>query len=360
MTGHTQAPPTDQPSASTDADPLLHVSNLHTHFKTNRGYIKSVNGVSLTVRRGRVLGVVGESGSGKTILSRSIMGLLPSDNVYRSGSVLFDETELTTLPAASLKRLWGTKISMIFQDPTTSLNPVMRVGRQITETLRVHLSMGKDEAREHAVALLAQVGISSPSQCLRQFPAQLSGGMRQRVMIAVALACSPRLLLADEPTTGLDVTIQAQVLDLLAQLQRERNMAMILVTHDLGAVASRADEIAVMYAGRIVEIAPTKSIFASPKMPYTQGLLNSIPKITNPSHTRLHSIPGRPPDPLAVGSGCEFAPRCDYVQSRCLEQRPPLSPSRTRGHNFACWYPLHDQSDPVPSSSTRHQGGLQQ
>ena len=324
-------------------DPILEVSNLHTHFSTDRGLIRSVNGVSLSIGRGRTLGVVGESGSGKTVLARSIMGLLPSANVYRSGSVVFEDVDLTKMDPKALRKLFGARIAMVFQDPMTALNPVMRVGHQITESLRLHLHMSRHDARESAVALLTQVGIPSPEMALTQFPGQLSGGMRQRVMIAVALACSPRLLLADEPTTGLDATVQAQVLDLLQDLQHERHMAMILVTHDIGVVASRADVIAVMYAGLIVEIAPAKSLFTAPMMPYTYGLLNSIPKITTASHTRLTSIPGRPPDPLAVGSGCEFAPRCAYARDRCIDQRPPLAPSRTPGHKFACWYPLDGQ-----------------
>jgi ABC-type dipeptide/oligopeptide/nickel transport system ATPase component len=243
--------------------PLLAVEDLRTHFLTETGTVRAVDGVSFTLERGRTLGVVGESGSGKTILSRSIMGLLPSRNVYREGSARYEGTEVVGLGPSQMRGLWGTEMAMVFQDPMTSLNPVMKVGDQITESLRHHLDMDKGEARETAISLLRSVGIPEPSQRVREYPHQLSGGMRQRVMIAIALACGPKLLFADEPTTALDVTVQAQILNLLAQQQHERHMAMILVTHDLGVVAGRADEIAVMYAGQIVEKAPTRTLFAS-------------------------------------------------------------------------------------------------
>ncbi len=328
------------PAAESFEGPLLEVRDMHTSFHTRRGTVRAVDGVSFTLGRGRTLGVVGESGSGKTVLTRSIMGLLPMGaSVERSGNVVLAGHDLTVLNAATLRQVWGTEVAVIFQDPGTALNPVVRVGRQITESLRQRLGFDRRAARDTAVALLASVGIPAPEQRLRNYPHELSGGMRQRVMIAIALACSPRLLLADEPTTGLDVTVQAQILDLLASQQRERHMAMILVTHDLGVVAGRTDEIAVMYAGRVVEQAPTADLFAHTRMPYTEALMRSIPRVADPSHTRLRAIPGRPPDLSATITGCAFAPRCPYAQEHCRTYAPPLRTAGT-GHTFACWYPV--------------------
>jgi len=319
--------------------PLLDVQDLRTFFHTARGVVKANNGVSFTLDRGKTLGVVGESGSGKTVLTRSVMGLLPNTTLERSGSVRFAGHELSTLPPAQLRDVWGTQMAMIFQDPMTALNPVVRVDRQLTESLRIRLGLDRRAARQTALALLTSVGIPAPEQRMRNYPHELSGGMRQRVMIAIALACGPKLVLADEPTTGLDVTLQAQILDLLGTLQRDRSMGMILVTHDLGVVANRADDIAVMYAGRIVEQAPTKDLFSYTRMPYTEALLRSIPRLTDPSHTRLRAIPGRPPDLAALPAGCAFAPRCPYAQDRCRTEDPPARTAGA-GHRFSCWYPV--------------------
>lgn len=320
--------------------PLLEVDDLRTWFRTERGTVRAVDGVSFTLERGRTLGVVGESGSGKTVLSRSVMGLLPTQNVVRGGTVRFDGRELSSLAPKELREFWGPQMAMVFQDPMTSLNPVMRIGAQITESLRTHLDVSRSYAGETAVNLLRSVGIPEPAQRMREYPHQLSGGMRQRVTIAIALSCGPKLLFADEPTTALDVTVQAQILDLLEEQQRERFMAIVLVTHDLGVVAGRADEIAVMYAGRIVERAPTRTLFAEMRMPYTEALMRSIPRLAGDSRARLHAIGGRPPDLVRPPPGCRFAPRCPYVQDRCREEEPPLRAAATLGHEFRCWFPV--------------------
>jgi peptide/nickel transport system ATP-binding protein len=318
---------------------LLDVVDLRTQFRTARGRVKAVDGVSFDLARGKTLGVVGESGSGKTVLSRSIMGLLPR-NADVTGQVTYEGRDITGAPTAVMRAVWGTEMAMVFQDPMTSLNPVMKIGKQITESLREHLDMPRDEATRTALALLKSVGIPEAERRLKEYPHQLSGGMRQRVTIAIALACGPKLLFADEPTTALDVTVQAQILDLLQQQQRERNMAMILVTHDLGVVAGRADEIAVMYAGQIVEKAPTRALFADMRMPYTEALLKSIPKLTHPSHTRLEAIGGRPPDLIHPPPGCKFSPRCPYAQARCLDEEPGLTEAAAPGHFYRCFFPV--------------------
>jgi peptide/nickel transport system ATP-binding protein len=332
------------PATGTDAPGqgrrLLEVTDLRTHYLTGRGVVKAVDGVSLTLERGRTLGVVGESGSGKTQLARSIMGLLQARNVVRSGSVLYEGCEVVGLPGKAMRQVWGAEMSMVFQDPMTSLNPVVKIGRQITESLRYHLDVDKGEARDTAVALLASVGIPEPGRRVHEYPHQLSGGMRQRVTIAIALACGPKLLFADEPTTALDVTVQAQILDLLQAQQRERHMAMVLVTHDLGVVAGRTDDIAVMYGGKVVERAPTRVLFSEMRHPYTEALLKSIPKVSSPSHTRLEAISGRPPDLISPPPGCNFAPRCPYARDRCRTDEPPLVADAATGHEFRCWFPV--------------------
>jgi peptide/nickel transport system ATP-binding protein len=324
----------------TDSHHLLEVTDLKTHFITPVGRVRAVDGVSFTLDRGKTLGIVGESGSGKTVLSRSVMNLLPRSNVVRQGSIVFEGKDITGLDAKAMRKVWGIEIAMVFQDPMTSLNPVVKIGRQITESLRYHLDIDKDEARETAIALLKSVNIPEPEKRIDEYPHQLSGGMRQRVTIAIALACGPKLLMADEPTTALDVTVQAQILDLLAGQQRERDMGMVLVTHDLGVVAGRTDEIIVMYGGKVVEKAPTPVLFTEMKMPYTEALLRSIPRLESRSHTRLKVIGGRPPDLINPPKGCNFSPRCPYAQPKCHEEEPPLIDAASPGHKFACWYPV--------------------
>jgi peptide/nickel transport system ATP-binding protein len=328
---------------------LLEVTDLRTHFRTELGVVKAVDGVSFTLERGKSLGVVGESGSGKTILSRSIMGLLPRRNTIREGSVRFEGLELTTMSLSERRHIWGREMAMIFQDPMTSLNPVMRIGKQIAEPLRIHLDMSKQDARATALRLLQDVGIPEAAKRLDQYPHELSGGMRQRVMIAMALACGPTLLFADEPTTALDVTVQSQILELIRSQRRERNMSVILVTHDLGVVAGHTDEIMVMYAGKVVEQAPTSVLFAEMRMPYTEALMRSIPKLDQPSHTKLQAIGGRPPNLISPPAGCRFSPRCPYATEQCHQEEPPLV-EESPGHRYACWHPVgsprwHDVND---------------
>jgi peptide/nickel transport system ATP-binding protein len=323
-----------------DDRPLLQVENLVTHFNTSHGIVKSVDDVSFSLERGRTLAIVGESGSGKTVLARSVMGLLPGRNVIREGKVRFGDVELTSASVKELRDLWGAQVSMVFQDPMTSLNPVVKIGRQITESLRYHLAMSRDDAKETAIALLRSVGIPEPEHRLNWYPHQFSGGMCQRIVISIAISCGPKLLLADEPTTGLDVTVSAQILDLINRLQQERYMSVILITHDLGVVTGRSDDVIVMYAGKIVEKAPTALLFRDMRMPYTEALLRSAPRLTNPSHTRLHTIPGNPPNPASYPVGCRFAARCPYAQPKCLAEEPVLREADSPQHLFACWFPV--------------------
>ena len=317
--------------------PLLVLDAVGVQLATPRGPLRAVDRVSLALEPGRTLGIVGESGSGKTMLSRAILRLLPA-NAKLSGSVRFDGEELTTLGPEALRRLRGRSIAVVFQDPMTSLNPVLTIGTQIVETLQAHLELDARAARARAVELLAAVGLPAPEERLHQYPHQLSGGMRQRVAIAIAVSCEPRLLIADEPTTALDVTVQAQILDLLAREQQRRHMAMLLITHDLGIVAGRTDEVAVMYAGKVVERAATRTLFKAMRMPYTEALLAAIPRVDSPPHTPLAAIPGRPPDMTRLPPGCAFAPRCARADERCTRERPTLAGAA--GHAFACWHPI--------------------
>ncbi|MBF8190050.1 dipeptide/oligopeptide/nickel ABC transporter permease/ATP-binding protein, partial [Nonomuraea sp. K274] len=323
-------------------DSLLQVEDLRTHFVTPRGVVKAVDGVSFTLERGKTLAIVGESGSGKSMLIRSILGLLPGTSV-RGGNVYLSGEDLTTYTPAEMRSILGPRLGTVFQDPMTALNPVRTIGTQVMEPLRVHLGMGRRQARAEAVRLLASVGIPDPVRMLRRYPHQLSGGMRQRVTIAMALSCGPDVLFADEPTTALDVTIQDQVLRLLHRLREERDMAVVLVSHDLSVVARWADEVIVMYAGKVVEQGPAGEVFARARMPYTEALLQAAPRLTDPVHHRLRVIPGRPPDLVDLPGGCAFQPRCPYAQERCAREAPPLFHD---GHRYACWYP-RDTSSPT-------------
>jgi len=344
----------DSPTVTPDSSLLLQVKNLETVFATPRGDLRAVAGVSFDLGHDQTIGVVGESGSGKTVLSRTIMGLQPLHGVTVTGSVNFNGHELVGAKESQLRELWGKEIAMIFQDPMTSLNPVTKIGKQIAESLHIRMGLSKSDAKTGAIDLLAQVGIPSPKERYDVYPNQLSGGMRQRVVIAIALACGPKLLMADEPTTGLDVTIQAQILNLLEDMKEKRKMSVMLVTHDLGVVAHRTDRILVMYAGRVVETGTTHDIFFDHRMPYTQALLASTPRVTNPSHTRLTVIPGRPPDLLNLPTGCAFAPRCSRATEQCTKERPELTAASSPDHLFACWNPVTDSTRvrPTPVATT--------
>ena len=317
---------------------VIKVEGLSVSFATPRGELKAVRDVSIDLQEGESLGVVGESGSGKTVLSRSIMGLLPS-TATRTGKISFQGKEISELPKDEVRELWGTGMAMVFQDPMTALNPVRRIGDQLTESLTVRLGLSKKDAKVRAIELLERVRIPDPQSMMRKFPYQLSGGMRQRIMIAIAVSCKPEMLFADEPTTALDVTVQAQVLELITELRKEFNMAMILVTHDLGVVAGHTDKIAVMYAGDVVEYAPTRELFANMKMPYTEALLKSIPRLETPTGTRLPVIEGRLPDPTKNEPGCPFANRCAYVTDKCRAEKPPLTDGGNN-HFYRCWFPI--------------------
>ena len=324
-------------------DPVLRVRDLRVTFATPAGILRAVDGVDLDLHAGSTLGIVGESGSGKSVLARAIMGLLPDTaRLGEHTTVEFEGRQLYPDPPKDLRDLQGKEISLIFQDPMTSLTPVMTVGQQLVETLRRHLPLSRAEARARALDLLTRVGIPDPEGRLKTYPHRMSGGMRQRVMIALAIACDPRLIFADEPTTALDVTVQKQILDLLADLQSRLGTAMVLITHDLGVVAGRADTIAVMYAGRIVEKAPTRSLFRELAHPYTDALLASIPKLEDPSHTPLRTIGGMPPRVVGEPVGCAFAPRCPRADETCLSVVPPLAPvpGGSPDHTVACHHPL--------------------
>ena len=318
---------------------LVSIEDLHVSFLTEQGSVRAVDGVSFDLEPGKSIGIVGESGSGKSVTAKTLMNLLPSYAQVK-GSMKFDGRDLRELARKKEKHFWGVEMTMIFQDPMTSLNPVKRVGEQIAESLRVHMNRSRREAMTEAGDLLEQVGIPEPGKRLRQYPHELSGGLRQRVVIAIALSCGPRLLIADEPTTALDVTVQKHILDLLDGLRKERGMSMILITHDLGVVKGRTDEIMVMYGGRTMEEASTSALFECDGLhPYTEALNATIPRIDTPSHTRLIPIPGKPPEVIGRIEGCPFAPRCRYSTSECLTEMPPLV-EQEQGHFCACHNPV--------------------
>ncbi len=325
------------PGAPVPGDALLSVEDLRVHFQTDAGVVKAVDGVSWYVRPGETLGIVGESGSGKSVSAMSVMGLVPQPPAtFPSGRILFEGQDLLHADKKTLRSLRGQKISMIFQDPLTSLNPVFKIGHQIAEVIQVHEKMGRFPARKRAVDLLAEVGIPNPKQRAEEYPHQFSGGMRQRAMIAMALALDPVLLLADEPTTALDVTVQAQIMDLLLNLQQQRGTAIVLITHDLGLVAAHADRVLVMYAGRVAELADTETVFYRPRHAYTHGLLSSLARLDQRRSERLRPIPGQPPSLSRVPTGCPFNPRCTFATEVCREVIPALVAQDDPGHFASC------------------------
>ena len=319
---------------------LLEVNNLHTYFKTKKGIVKAVNDVTYSLEAGKTLGIVGESGSGKSVSAMSIIKLLDGNGWIESGSVIFNGRDILHCTEKEMYHIRGNEISVIFQEPMTSLNPVFTVERQIGEVLRIHQNMSKKQAAEKVIDLLTDVKIPNPARVAKQYPFQLSGGMRQRVMIAMALACKPKLLIADEPTTALDVTIQAQILKLMNDLKRQTGTSILFITHDLGVIHEMADEVAVMYCGQIVEKADAKEIFHKSvySHPYTEGLMISIPRLNTPKGKRLDAIPGAVPNPLYLPKGCKFAPRCKYCTQKCLEAEPPLTEVGPN-HQVRCFYP---------------------
>jgi len=320
--------------------PVLEVRDLNASFFTRRGEVRAVRDVSFSLRQGETLALVGESGSGKTATAMSILRMLPGKAKISSGQILFEGQDLLGLSNKQMSKIRGRHIGLIPQDPAASLNPLMTCGDHMTELLGVHLGMKGTTARARAIELFTAVGIPEPERRFDAYPHQLSGGMRQRVMIALAIACQPALLLADEPTTALDPTIQAQILELIATLSREMNTATILITHNLGIVAGVCDRVAVMYGGRIVEIAPRDPLFAEPRHPYTRGLLDCVPRVDRLTAGEFQSIPGQPPDLLGVIGGCSFAPRCAYATDRCVDESPLLTPPTT-DHRAACWNQGH-------------------
>ena len=320
--------------------PLLDIRDLHTDIEIRSGVVHALSGVDLHVNPGETLGIVGESGSGKTMTALSLMGLLPPGGSVSSGQIILDGQDLTKLPLKEKRKLRGTKVGMIFQDPLTSLNPTMKIGLQVCEPLRVHEKLSKKEALERAVEILKRVGMPRPEVVINNYPHQLSGGMRQRVMIAMALVCKPRILIADEPTTALDVTTQMQILDLIDELRDEYKMGVILITHDLGVVAGHTDRVAVMYAGRIVETAPTKTLFTEPKHRYTSSLMAALPERALAAGTKLFSIPGAPPSLTNLPKGCRFAARCLWATDECRAGYPDLSGDEN--HTFSCFHPVQE------------------
>ncbi|MQF69149.1 ABC transporter ATP-binding protein [SAR202 cluster bacterium AD-804-J14_MRT_500m] len=315
---------------------LLDIRELHTYFHTDEGVVKAVNGVSFSINRGETFGLVGESGSGKSVTALSILGLVSFPGRIESGSLMFQGEELSSLSENGMRRIRGNRIAMVFQEPMTSLNPVLTIERQLTEAMEAHLGIGGRTARSKAVELLDRVGIPDPKQRMKDFPHMFSGGMRQRVMIAIALSCTPDLIIADEPTTAVDVTIQAQILELMKDVTREANASLLIISHDLGVVARYADRVAIMYSGKIVEQAPVIKIFKRANHPYTRGLLKSIPRLDEPTRLVLETIPGQPPDLTDLPLGCAFEERCQFASAQCGIQVPPLM-EVDQDHLSACW-----------------------
>ena len=319
------------------AERLVEVKDLKVQFATEDGIVKAVDGVSFELDRGEVLGIVGESGSGKSVTAMTLLGLTKDRNTRFEGEVLYKGRDVLKMNEDDLQEVRGNEMSMIFQDPMSSLNPVYTVGAQICEAIQIHERADKSQAKKRAIDLLRQVGIPNPDSRVNNYPHEFSGGMRQRAMIAMALACNPDVLIADEPTTALDVTIQAQIIELIDRLKDDFNSAVILITHDLGVVADVADEIVVMYAGRVVERAPTRPLFYDPQMPYTWGLLGSIPRLDRPKQERLHSIKGTPPSLIRAPQGCKFRPRCPHAFDKCVEEPDLLNRVEEPGHLDRCW-----------------------
>ncbi len=320
---------------------LLEVKNLHTYFETRRGTVKAVNDVSYSVEAGKTLGIVGESGSGKSVSAMSIIKLLDGNGYIHSGEIIFDGKDLINTSVKEMSDIRGNDISVIFQEPMTSLNPVFTVERQLSEPFMIHQGMSKKEAKEKSVEMLSMVKIPNPEAVVKQYPFQLSGGMRQRVMIAMALACVPKLLIADEPTTALDVTIQVQILKLMNELKEKIGTSILFITHDLGVINEMADDVAVMYCGQVVEKAPVRTIFGKDSVyshPYTEGLMYSVPRLDTPTGVRLEAIPGAVPHPLNLPVGCKFAPRCKYATDKCHKEEPKLQEIE-KGHEIRCFYP---------------------
>jgi oligopeptide/dipeptide ABC transporter ATP-binding protein len=325
------------------AERLLEVKGLKVRFATEDGTVRAVDGVDFELDRGRVLGIVGESGSGKSVTALTLLGLTRGQNASFEGDVLYKGQNLITMAESRLRGVRGAEIAMIFQDPMTSLNPVYKVGAQIVEAIQAHDPMKKDAAKRRAVELLRQVGIPNPAERADDYPHQFSGGMRQRAMIAMALSCNPDVLIADEPTTALDVTIQAQIIELIDQLKDDFNSSVILITHDLGVVADVADEILVMYAGRVVERGGKRDLFYDPQHPYAWGLLGSIPRLDRPKPEKLHSIKGSPPSLINLPRGCKFRPRCPHAFDKCLEEPELLNRVEERGHLDRCWLSVEEK-----------------
>ena len=320
--------------------PLLELKNVHTYFNTKRGTVRGVDGVSYSLDAGNTLGIVGESGSGKSVSAMSILKILDGNGYIHSGEILFEGKDLVKTPLEELYKIRGNRISFIFQEPMTSLNPVFSVEKQIGESYMIHQGMTKKEAYREVINILKDVQIPNPDTVAKQYPFQLSGGMRQRVMIAMALACKPSILIADEPTTALDVTIQAQILRLMNELKKEKGTSILFITHDLAVINQMADHVAVMYCGEVVEMAPKRTIFTMQEKshPYTEGLMISIPRLDTPSGTRLEAIPGSVPHPLALPKGCRFAPRCKYAEEKCKNSHPELT-EVAPNHSIRCFYP---------------------